>query len=298
MRQTIAVDVQVARRGLAGPGHLISDTNTMGHATPSLALAAARQWLKPAILVLLRCGVAWREFAELAKSVYVEVASEHFGRRGRPTNVSRTAMLTGLARREVRRQREAIGRGDPALSGYVSKASLVLSTWHLDAQFRDARGAPRRLPLEGEHASFAALLRRCGAGDVPASTLLKELINAGAVRQRADGSLLAVKRNYIPQDLDAEMVRLWGSILADIATTTAHNLSSQTREPKRFERAAVNDRIRRSALPEFRQFIEREGQALLERVDAWLLAHQQPAGEPDPSEGTLRLGAGVYHIQD
>ena len=72
----------------------------MKSATTSQALAAARQWLRPAIYVLLRCGVPWREFAELAKSVYVEIASERFGKRGRPTNVSRTAMLTGLPRRE------------------------------------------------------------------------------------------------------------------------------------------------------------------------------------------------------
>jgi len=56
--------------------------------TPSQALEAARQWLRPAIHVLLRCGVPWKEFAESAKSVYVEVATERFGKRGRPTNVS------------------------------------------------------------------------------------------------------------------------------------------------------------------------------------------------------------------
>ncbi len=45
---------------------------------------------------------------------YVEVATRHFGRRGRPTNVSRTAMLTGLARRDVRKQRELLENGAAA----------------------------------------------------------------------------------------------------------------------------------------------------------------------------------------
>jgi hypothetical protein len=70
---------------------------------------------------------------------------------------------------------------------------------------------------------------------------------------------------------------------------------SQSHHPARFERSAANIRIRASALPEFRQFLNREGQVFLERVDDWLIRHE--AG-PEPTEDTLRLGTGVYHIQD
>src|SRR5438067_66309 len=80
----------------------------MASASITQVLAAARQWLKPLVHVLVRCGVTWKDFAELAKTAYVEVATEQFGKRGRPTNVSRTAVLTGLARREVRKQRERL----------------------------------------------------------------------------------------------------------------------------------------------------------------------------------------------
>ncbi len=68
-------------------------------------LLATRRWLRPLVHVLIRCGITWREFAEVARTAYVEVASTRFGKHGRPTNVSRTAMLTGLSRREVRAQR-------------------------------------------------------------------------------------------------------------------------------------------------------------------------------------------------
>src|ERR1700743_2547853 len=101
----------------------------MKSATTSQALAAARQWLRPAIYILLRCGVPWKEFAELAKSVYVEVATERFGKRGRPTNVSRLVVFTGLTRRDVRKMRVRWGSTEPAPGGYVTKASLMLSSW-------------------------------------------------------------------------------------------------------------------------------------------------------------------------
>src|SRR5215470_6462243 len=108
---------------------------SMALASTDQVLQATQQWLKPLVHVLLSCGITWREFAELARTTYVEVATENFGKRGRPTNVSRTAILTGLARREVRKQRQLLGKSRPTPPGYVTKASLVLSAWHLDPDF-------------------------------------------------------------------------------------------------------------------------------------------------------------------
>ena len=271
----------------------------MASASNSQVLSATRQWLKPLIHVLIRCGVTWKDFAALAKTTYVEVASRQFGKRGRPTNVSRTAVLTGLARREVRKQRERIATAPEAWTAYVSKASLVLAAWHQEPDFLRPDGKPALLPLLGEGATFATLLRRCGASDVRSSTLLKELRNAGAVRETADGQLEALQRAYIPHTMDEQLIRLWGTVIADIATTYVHNLTRTPSAAARFERAAANSRIRASALPEFRQFLNREGQAFLERTDDWLARHEVPAVQADADAGpTIRLGVGVYHIQD
>ena len=38
-------------------------------ASPQQVLQASRQWLRPVIYVLLRCGVTWREFADLPLDV-------------------------------------------------------------------------------------------------------------------------------------------------------------------------------------------------------------------------------------
>src|ERR1700681_2169746 len=96
----------------------------MASASITQVLAAARQWLKPLVHVLVRCGVTWKDFAELAKTAYVEVATEQFGKRGRPTNVSRTAVLIGLARREVRKQRERLRAKPHSGAGYATKGTL------------------------------------------------------------------------------------------------------------------------------------------------------------------------------
>ena len=259
-------------------------------------MAATRQWLRPLVHVLIRCGITWREFAEVARTAYVEVATTQFGKRGRPTNVSRTAVLTGLSRREVRVQRERLDKAPEAVKGYVTKASLVLSAWHLEPEFLNATGKPAMLPLDGEGASFSSLLKHCGAGDVRPSTILKELRSAGAVRITDEGLVEPLQRMYVPHKMDEELIRLWGTVVADIASTYVHNLTRDSRTPARFERAALNERVLVSALPEFREFLNKEGQAFLEKVDAWLLEHQ--ATGPAGARATVRLGAGVYHLQE
>lgn len=268
-----------------------------GLASTEQVLQATHQWLRPLVQVLLSCGITWREFAELSKTTYVEVATRKFGKRGRPTNVSRTAILTGLVRRDVRKQRQILDAARPAPAGYVSKASLVLSAWHLDTDFLDKDGQPALLRMSGAGKSFTALIERSGGADVRPSTLLKELVHAGAIRVRSDGRLQALQRNYIPQTMDEHLVRLWGTVISDVATTYVHNLTRGGKESKRFERSAVNDQMPRTAIAGFAELLEREGQAFLERVDQWLTARESKARGKRKGD-IVRLGVGLYHIED
>jgi len=256
-------------------------------------LTACRRWLRPVAKWLLRSGVTWKEFAELSRSVFVVTASEEFGIRGRPTNVSRVALLTGLSRRDVRRvQGEATSSPSPAAEESLNHASRVLTGWHLDSDFLAPDGRPRVLPADGPSASFAQLLRRY-AGDIPSTALVKELVKSGSVERQEDGSYRALRRYYMPRAMDGRAVERSGSVLADLATTIEHNLSREPDEPSRFEGRAQNRRIDPRHLPAFRAFVEREAQSMLERVDDWLSTHEAPTGEAG-----LRLGIGVYAIHD
>ena len=131
----------------------------MANAASQTVLTACRLWLRPVARWLLRSGITWKEFAELSRDAFVDTAFEEFGIRGRPTNVSRVALLTGLSRRDVRRVRE---RGRRPLRHMrprttLNHASRVLSGWHLDPEFLE-----RRRP--------AASAARCaGRGELRAS---------------------------------------------------------------------------------------------------------------------------------
>jgi hypothetical protein len=248
--------------------------------------------LEPVIRLVLRTGVTWKEFSDLSKTTFVNVATADFGIRGRPTNASRVAILTGLDRRDVAKLRKA--PAEAPTKGYHSKASQVLSAWHHDPDFLDANRQPATLAIDGEGATFAELMRRY-APALPVVAMMKELKSVQAIEELDDGRLRALKRTYLPSNVSTERLRLWSSVLSDVATTIEHNFSRDESEPARFERRALNLRVARKSLPEFRELLEQEGQALLERLDDWLAAHEA-AGE-GPEDG-IRLGVGIYHIQD
>lgn len=260
----------------------------------SVAMSACRWALRPLVRMLLKHGVMHREFVQLSKEVYVEVARQDYGLRGRPTNISRTALLTGLDRKEVSRIKIALESDGPAAAAAhrQDRISRVLSGWHQDREFLDKRGKPRALPARGAKASFEALVSRY-SGDVPAITILRELKRVAAVEEGADGTLTVLRRNYRLDTAEPEALSRAGSVLADIGRTVTHNLYHDAAEPTRFEARASNLNIPVSALPDYREFIYGESQVFLEKVDAWLTEHENR----DEDEETLRLGLGMYWIQ-
>lgn len=268
----------------------------MASGAPKPIVSACLAWLRPVARWLLKSGVTWKEFAELSRTVFVDVAAVEFGLRGRPTNVSRIALLTGLTRRDVRRY-----RASPLLTGMratsddeLNHATRVLAGWHLDHEFIDDMGRPRLLPERGEGASFARLVRRY-AGDIPPTALAKELLRSGSVARDEAGRYRAMRRYYMPRPMDGRAVERSGHVLADLATTLEYNLSRDSDAPSRFEGRAQNRRVAPQHLPAFRAFLEREAQGLLERCDEWLSAHETTENE---ATSALRLGVGVYAIHE
>ena len=270
----------------------------MADSLRSIALAACRAALKPLVRILLKHGVMHREFVELSKQVYVEIARDDYGIRGRPTNVARMALLTGMDRKEVTRVKTRLERRADAVSSSdpqqgQDRITRVLSGWHQDREFI-GDGKPLALSLDGPTRSFAALVKRYG-GDVPVTTILRELKRTGTVRV-AGGAVHVLRRNYRLDTVDAAALARAGSVLRDIGQTVTHNLYRSPREESRFEARATNVQIPSSALPAYRKFIYAEGQAFLEKVDAWLTDTERREQEGVGSDAQ-RIGIGLYWIQ-
>lgn len=238
--------------------------------------------------------MTFRDFAEIGKSAFVEVATEDYGLRGRKTNISRVAMLTGMTRREVKRLRDLLEENRMPKSGTENIATRVLTGWHQDPEFLDAGGAPLILPLNGPGPSLMQLLKRY-RGDVPATALLKELQTIKALEKTEDGRYRVLSRSYITKPMDEVRIRQWGVALHDLAGVIAYNTDDERKGDARFERMAVNHFMPIRKVKEFEAVVAQEGQRFLEGMDAWLSENEADTRITDSSERT-RLGVGVYFI--
>jgi len=198
--------------------------------------------MKPIARFLLRSGISYREFNDILKAAFVDVATQDYGIRGRPTNISRVAVMTGLTRKEVKRLREY---GEHSARNRLSKRSPpaeVLHYWFTDPEYLDSNNLPKILPYDGSDISFTALTRKC-AGDIPPGAMRTELKRVGAIVEKEGGSLEAVRREFVSIDADARVVAGLNLGLRPLATTIAHNTNPQVKGDVRFQRLIFSQRI-------------------------------------------------------
>lgn len=256
-------------------------------------LKACRYFLAPVVRLLIRSGVSWNEFAELAKLEFVSVARKDYGIQGRPTNSARVALMTGLSRREVARVKDILeGELEPDAEEY-NRISRVLAGWHLDSDFQDETGAPLVLSEKGGQGSITGLFDRF-AGDIPHGALLKELMQLHLVEKTPAG-FRVLARDYIRSGADPAMLRQAGLALHDHATTIVHNINVDREGALRFERMASEINIDPSALASFEELLQERGQKFLEQMDGWLTLHRSDGDQGNRGK-KMRAGVGVYLI--
>jgi len=178
--------------------------------------------LRPIVRVLLRYGIGYNEFAESVKLAYVDVGTTDFGIRGRPTNISRVAVMTGLTRKEVRRLRTRMESGADSVVVKSTPITEILHRWHAEEEFLDDKGGPAPLPFVGPVGSFSALVKKFG-GDVPAGAMRTELKRVGAIAENIDGSISVKRRSFWPTDQTEKLESALVHHVYPLMSSVAHN---------------------------------------------------------------------------
>ncbi|NIS76826.1 MAG: hypothetical protein GTO00_04220, partial [Deltaproteobacteria bacterium] len=220
--------------------------------------AAVVKILRPLVRFLLRNNVPYGAFADFAKKVYVDVATDEFGLPGRKQSTSRVSVITGLSRKEVTRVQKLPEPSDAEAVERYNRAARVISGWVRDERFSDHRGRPALLPVDGRGASFNRLVK-IYSGDVPARAILDELLRVGAVTRLSDGRVRLETRAYIPAVDDGDKIAILGTDVSALISTIDHNLGCDPGDTL-FQRKVAYDNLPREALPEFRKLTARQGQ--------------------------------------
>jgi hypothetical protein len=264
-----------------------------------------RSILRPIVRLMLRSGLGYSEFITVAKIEFVRVASEEYGIRGRPTNVSRIAAMTGLSRKEVRKVRDQRGMVRWTPERETTPASTVIHFWQFDPQYSNGAGHPRPLVLEGDD-GFAGLVGKY-AGDIPVGAMRTELSRMGAVVVDDNERIHLVKHYVHPTGINEDFIRNVAFSLGNLGNTLAHNAeligrfesgdSSSHPVLGRFERTAWTEHLSAEAQKSFGTWVRAKGTDFVELADQWIGQHELPR-EEWPASTPRTVGVGVYFFEE
>ena len=264
--------------------------------THNAIYAAMLRVLRPLIRPLLRHGVPFRAFSDLAKRVYVEVALEEFGIPGRKQSHSRVSVLTGLSRKEVLRVTRLERPDDTDTGDRYHRAARVIGGWVRDDRFHDGAGNPAPLPVEGEGATFSALVKD-HSGDVPHRAILDELLRVGAVERTPDDKVRLLARAYIPVAGDEEKLEILGTDAAFLIDTIDHNLQAGPGKAF-FQRKAMYDNLPDDAIEELRRDLAMRAEKFLEQADRRLAERDRDANPKSTGTGRRKAGIGIFWFEE
>lgn len=258
--------------------------------------AATLKLLKPLVRILLRYGIPFAAFADLAKRTYVEVAADEFAIAGRKQSLSRVSVITGLSRKEVKRVTSLDTPDDHDAVQRYNRAARVISGWVRDRDYTDANGNPAVLEFEAAQPSFSSLAKKY-SGDVPARAVLDELLRVEAVRVGTEGTIHLQARAYVPQSGEIDKLGILGVDVADLIATIDHNLVCDP-EDAFFQRKVSYDNMPIEASQDLREKAAKRAQRLLEDLDGWMSERDRDTNPTVAGRGRRRASLGVYYYEE
>lgn len=249
-----------------------------------------RKILTAIIRTLVRNGMSYGEFDQIARKCFVDVGFKDFAPEKKKQTVSNVAILTGLNRKEVKKLHELDSDGGAAEGKQYNRVVRVIGGWINDPRFLRKDGNPRDLDYEGQD-SFSELVKQY-SGDMPVAAMQKVLTRSANIGFTDDNKVRLLSHAYLPSDDPVEKLTILGTDTSQLIETIDFNLTA-LEEDLRFQRKASNPQVSAESIPEIKQFLQRKGQAFLEEVDLYLSQHES---SKDPN---VELSVSVfYHESD
>jgi hypothetical protein len=253
-------------------------------------LYALRQVLRPIVRILIRAGIRFDEFAELARGVYVESAIRDGLDHASNLTRARVSVVTGVTRQQVDHYIDndgALPSASPTLAGVLVE---VLQKWHTDPQYVGPYGIPLELEFEvSSGRSFRSLVSMVDAQASP-GIVLEELLRVGSVTYSGEKHFRAVSRYFMmPEPMSPQQVEYFGNTLTRLARTLEFNMNPRNSD-KRLERFVVADRgLPAEVLPQFASYARDRTSEFLLDLDNWLT----PYSSSEDSDSGPRIATGL-----
>ncbi|WP_342077003.1 DUF6502 family protein [Yoonia sp. SS1-5] len=246
--------------------------------------------LRPIARLMIANNLPLSRFVELAKRALIE---EALAQQQSATN-SYVSLKTGVHRKDVKRLRE-MDDWDSDPSSVATPIASILTCWTQDPAFCQTQGQarPLRRRRDGENAGFEDLVRRAKV-DVPAATILQELVDQKLVRTNEDEQILLISDTYIPT-MGAAVLEAFQATVTDHVSVAVDNAISDDPADKAFDRVLRYSHLSQASVEELDAASRAAALDYLNKLNS--LAHdlQTRDAESEPQE-TGRFVTGVYIV--
>lgn len=253
------------------------------------------QLLRPLVSLLIKNGISYKTFANIAKWLYYDVARIQFTLKGRKQTLSRISVLTGLSRKDVRQLKALLPPTGEDHADRYNRGARVISGWLRDKRCLTQSGRPKSIPIMGAAGSFDHLVRRY-SGDLPTRAVLDELVRIGVVKVTAKNRVRLIKDALVPSVDDALKFNILGTDVGLLITTIEHNLEPEVESPY-FQRKVIYNNLPKEALKKIRETAGRRAGALLDTLEKPLAEHDRDVNPRVNGTGRYEAGIGIYYFE-
>jgi hypothetical protein len=248
----------------------------------------------PLASILLRNGVSFGLYSEMAKRAFIEAAEGIQKSENKRVTGTNSAVLTGLTRKDVKRISETPLSSIDQHSDKYNRAVKVISGWINDSRYYDLSGTPASLSFNGDGYNFSTLVKEY-SGDMGARAMLNVLEEAKCIAVTFESGIETVtliKHAYVPQKAPETAINILGTDVGELVQTIEHNLRCDSSEDKWFQRKVSTYQLDQQHVARFKRIAFSKSQTLLEDLDQWLTEHEAP----DEAESQY-VSLGIFYSQ-
>ena len=154
--------------------------------------------IKPLVALFLRFGFGYKKFDEIVKEVFVSVATDNYGIRGREANTSKIAFMTGISRREISNIKKNKTQEENTNFGRLSYSERILDIWLNHKDFANSKNKPKAIMFEGTGNSFVELIRKAKI-DITPKTAYLELLRLELIGRNEKDQIILQRYELIGQ---------------------------------------------------------------------------------------------------
>ena len=258
---------------------------------PELLLKPLARLLRPLVRLLIQSGVTFPVFADLVRGLYLEVARYEALSDPKTRTDSRISLLTGIHRKEIRRQREPeTPQAEPAV---VTWATEIIGRWLGSSSYTDLEHRPLPLARSGAAPSFESLVASV-TRDVRPRAVLDDWLERGLVTLDPEGRVRLSTEAFIPRQGGEAQLFYFARNLHDHIAAAAANIAA-AQAPPFLDRSVHYDGLSADSASRLEAAAREAAQQLLLEINRLALeladGEQAQAG---PAAPTRRVNLGLY----